>query len=126
MPIIIAIVIFILGGICIAFDVSLGGALLIILGVILAIILITLLFTASTKVIKSEKKQNIILIITLVLIVALCLFVFVKCSGGILSGCSDDDDSWEKCLKCGGDGKVVNNYGVDYKCPRCNGVGYIP
>jgi hypothetical protein len=39
---------------------------------------------------------------------------------------SHGDKEWEKCLECGGDGKVETIFGSDGKCPRCNGVGYMP
>lgn len=118
MPLIIGIIILVLGGICIAFDVSLGGALLIILGALAFIIIIGLIINA----VKSEKGKTVIVIIALILLVAFCIFGLVKCFGGITS----DDGSWEKCLKCGGDGKVVNDLGYNVSCPRCNGVGYLP
>ena len=118
MPLIIAIIILVLGGICIAFDVSLGGALLIILGVLAFIIIISLIINA----VKSEKGKTVIVIIALILLVAFCVFFLVKCFGEITL----DDGSWEKCLKCGGDGKIVNDLGYNVSCPRCNGVGYLP
>ena len=38
----------------------------------------------------------------------------------------DNKVEWEMCLKCGGDGKVVNDLGYNVTCSRCSGVGYIP
>lgn len=121
MPLIIGIIILVLGGICVAFDVSLGGALLIILGVLAFIIIIALIFNAA----KSEKGKTVIVIIALILLAAFCIFGLAKCFGEI-GGTTSDDGSWEKCLKCGGDGKVVNDLGYNVSCPRCNGVGYLP
>ena len=117
MPIIIAIIILVLGAICIAFDVSILGALLIVLGVLAFMFIVCLLKIA----IKSKKGKTVITIIALILIVTLCLFVLVKCIGGTTS-----NDDWERCLKCGGDGKVKSESGYNITCPRCNGVGYIP
>ena len=118
MPLIIGIIILVLGGICVAFDVSLVGALLIISGVLAFIIIMGFIITA----VKSKKGKTVIVIIALILLVAFCIFGLVKCFGGITS----DDGSWEKCLKCGGDGKIANDLGYNVTCPRCNGVGKLP
>ena len=71
---------------------------------------------------KSENGKTVIVIIALILLVAFCVFGLVKCFAGITS----DDGGWEKCLKCGGDGKVVNDMGYNVTCTRCNGVGQLP
>ena len=115
---IITIAMLIVGGIALALDVSIGVALLIILGILAFLIIIRLILSA----IKSDTGRGIIAIIALILIIALCLFVLVKCWGEA----TKDDGSWDKCMKCGGDGKYTNDLGYSVKCSRCNGVGYLP
>ena len=115
---IIAAIILILGGIAVALQVSIGTVLLILLGIFLFIGIIGIILNKT----KSQKKQNIITIIAFILIIALCIFLLVKCFTNTNSG----DDDWDKCLKCNGSGKITNENGFIIKCPRCNGVGYIP
>lgn len=117
MPLIILALILIIGGIGIAFGVSIWGAILILLGIVVfgAVVLVVI------EAIKNEKGKKIVIIVSLVLVVALCLFILVRCFGGTSS-----DDGWVTCLKCGGDGRYQNSSGYNVTCPRCNGVGSIP
>lgn len=116
--VIFAIILLVLGGVAIAFDVSIWGAILILLGILVVIGLVYL----ARESLKSPKGKQAIGIISLILVIAFCLFVLVRC----FSESTADDGSWERCLKCGGDGKVVNDLGFNVSCPRCNGVGYLP
>lgn len=70
-----------------------------------------------------KEKSAMTVAFAIIGIVILCiLFVVGNFFSGIFSG---GDDKWDTCYKCGGDG-ITSSSGVPVKCPRCNGVGYIP
>lgn len=106
MPIIIAIAILVLGAICIAFDVPVWGALMIIIGLAAFLIVVVLIFESMKKkkpkdtVAKDTGAQNkesqgkgtkenksdiIIGIIVFVVLLVFCLFVITRCSQGSCS-----------------------------------------
>ena len=74
---------------------------------------------------KTQRNKTVTKIISIVLVIALligCVFIVKSCIDASKSG----DGEWETCHNCGGDGKVVNDLGINVTCPRCNGVGYLP
>ena len=56
---------------------------------------------------------------------ALILFVLCLSMALLLSACFDDEP--KLCTKCGGTGRVRDEYGyfAYVTCPRCNGAGYL-
>lgn len=112
------IAILLLGGVALAFGVPWWGAILILLGIIFAFLLIMVMKES----LKTEKGKKVLTIVAVVLVVCFLLFVLVQCLGDV----SNDNSGWERCNKCGGDGKVKNDLGFNSTCPRCKGVGYIP
>ena len=62
-------------------------------------------------------KISVSIILTIALIIG-CI--------SIIRSCSTQNDEWQTCHKCDGDGKVVNNLGYNVTCPRCHGVGKLP
>lgn len=70
----------------------------------------------------SQKKWRIRVLIVAAVVVIIAL-IFILMNG---KGSSGDDVTWQTCLKCGGDGKVASDVGINVTCPRCDGVGKIP
>ena len=56
---------------------------------------------------------------------ALIVFVLCLSMALLLSACFDDEP--QLCMKCGGTGRVRDEYGyfAYVTCPRCNGAGYL-
>jgi hypothetical protein len=74
-----------------------------------------------------NEKASMAVACTVIGIVILCvLFAVGNFFGSIFDGIFGGDGEWDTCLKCGGDGSVVNSLGIEVECPRCNGVGFIP
>ena len=115
---IICLIIFLLGGVAIAFGVSALDALFILVGFVLFI----LIAGGIVSLIKNDNVRTAIMLIAIILIIALCLFTFVKCTKNTFT----NDDGPVKCAKCGGDGKVTDHLGRNTTCPRCGGAGLIP
>ena len=70
----------------------------------------------------SQKKWRIrVLIVAAVVVIIALIFILIDGKGS-----SGDDVTWQTCLKCGGDGKVASDVGINVTCPRCDGVGKIP
>lgn len=59
-------------------------------------------------------------LISLLIVFVLCLSMAL-----LLSACFDDEP--QLCMKCGGTGRVRDEYGyfAYVTCPRCNGAGYL-
>lgn len=119
--VIVGIIILAIGGVAMAFGVSVWGALLILLGLLIAVGILA----AVNETVMAKKGKNIIPWVAAVLLVVFCIFVLVRCFGFISENAADDG-SWDKCMKCGGDGKWTNDMGFRVTCPRCEGVGYLP
>lgn len=110
---------FVIGGIAWAFNVSAWAAFLILLG----FLFVAAALYAIKDSLKSDKGKKVIKIILIVALIILGIIIVRGCAGAF--GDVGSDSEWDTCMKCGGDGKYVNDIGFNVTCPRCDGVGYI-
>ena len=111
----------ILAGIALAFDVPVWAAILILFGFLFVVAILW----AGAASLKSENRKRVMLI-TIFVVVLIILGIFFMRACADVWGDTDSGSDWDKCMKCEGDGKYVNDIGFNVTCPRCNGVGYIP